>query len=214
MGALDPPPPDGGEPSATIPSLPAFMNKGGDSILQQTLLLQAVSSENLNNIAVPSPTPSSVTLPTNPFVISQTLQQLLNCDPKTVVQASKEAKGTKYVLRTISKSAYLKLLGLKKLTDGTDVEIIPHPSLNFCQGIVYDIDTINLEKEEMQNYLSSQNVTSVRRITKKNRKRNQKHTTSRTNLQWAKSTIPRLLRPHSNACPQILSSVTVMLRLC
>lgn len=80
--------------------------------------------------------------------------------------AVKEAKGAHYVIRTTSKMVVESLLKLDELTDGTKIEVIPHPNLNIVQEIIYDTDTINIETEEILKELSEQNVIQVRRITK------------------------------------------------
>lgn len=137
-------------------TMPEYLNSG-DLIDQHTLLLRAKKGEN-DDI--------SPKLPSNPFSIGLSVRNLLGSDPTKLMVAVKEAKGAHYVIRTTSKMVVESLLKLDELTDGTKIEVIPHPNLNIVQGIIYDTDTINIEAEEILIELSEQNVIQVRRITK------------------------------------------------
>ncbi|XP_058816402.1 uncharacterized protein LOC131679683 [Topomyia yanbarensis] len=152
MSANQWPPGGGPSPSQTIPS---YLNSG-DNIDQQTLLLRAAGDEN----------GISGKLPTNPFLIHLTLKNALGTEPTKYVSAVKEARGTQYALRTSSKRAYDRLLKIDQLADGQKVEIIPHPFLNKVQGLLFDLDTANMETSSILEALKEQRVIEFRRITK------------------------------------------------
>lgn len=56
---------------------------------------------------------------------------------------------------------------MTELTDGTKIEIVPHPTLNTVQGIVFDADSINRDEKSILEFLESQGVQAVRRIKKR-----------------------------------------------
>ncbi|XP_058816937.1 uncharacterized protein LOC131680235 [Topomyia yanbarensis] len=136
-------------------TLPQYVNSG-DVIDRQTLLMRAVSGTN----------GVEQRLPSNPFVIFKSVQAVLQSNPNKVLTAVKEVRGTRYVLRTTSRKAYQALLGMKALANGQPIEVIPHPTLNLVQGVVYDPDTVNMNTDELLEELKEQNVTAIRRITK------------------------------------------------
>lgn len=163
-------PPAGGGINHDKSTLPRWMDASGDRISCQTMLLRAVSiasscaSETSTSHTSP---PTEVKLPANPFLIQKSVEEILGADARELVSAIKEARGSRYVLRTFSRNALEKLLQMRNLIDGTPVEVIMHPSLNSSQGMIYDEDTITLDVKEIQANLASQNVVNVRRITKR-----------------------------------------------
>lgn len=106
-------------------------------------------------------------LPTDHFLIGNTILLALGPSETKKVQATKEAGGAKYILRTKSKSVCDKLKQIRELADNTPIEIIEHPTLNSVQGVVFDSDGVNLDEEYILKNLQSQGVTSVRRIKKR-----------------------------------------------
>ncbi|XP_055613641.1 uncharacterized protein LOC129760094 [Uranotaenia lowii] len=56
---------------------------------------------------------------------------------------------------------------MKFLSDGSQVEVISHPSLNVVQGVVYEPDTIEFKEEDLLQLLQPQGITNVRRIKKR-----------------------------------------------
>ena len=148
------------------------MDASGSDIEEQVLLLRGINSqigEDSGNGAVEKGDAQRIEkpLPSNPFMIEKSIRMAIGGDPRGVVITSKEARGTRYVLRVRNRQIMEKLLKMKQLVDGTAVEVIPHPSLNFCQGIVYDVDTKNVSSTEMLENLKRQGVAAVRRITKR-----------------------------------------------
>lgn len=103
----------------------------------------------------------------NPFIVGASIELAIGVREARTVIASREGRGSRYLLRTASKQIFEKLMKITELTDKTQVEIIPHPSLNTVQGTVYDPDSINVDEKEILNYLSSQGVQAVRRIKKR-----------------------------------------------
>lgn len=103
----------------------------------------------------------------NPFIISASTDLAVGLEDATKVTITKEGRGTRYLLRTSSKTAFNKLSKITQLTDGTHVEVIPHPTLNAVQGVVYEADSTDVDDDSLLNYLMPQGVKSVRRITKR-----------------------------------------------
>lgn len=99
----------------------------------------------------------------NPFIVGTSIELAVG----SKVEATREGRGSRYLLRTSSKTVYNKLLQITELTDGTQVEIIPHPTLNSVQGTVYDPDTKDMDEKDVLGYLTSQGVHMVRRIKKR-----------------------------------------------
>lgn len=130
-------------------SIPVFMdphNMHGDV---EYLLLQGVGN-----------TP----LPRKPLIIETTVE-LAAGGP--IDSARSESRGARYTLQVRSRSQVEKLLKLTKLTDGTPVEVIYHPSLNKCRCVVTDWEMVDTDLKEIENYLAKQNVTEVRRVTRR-----------------------------------------------
>lgn len=103
----------------------------------------------------------------SPFIIGASVEQLIGRQEARKVNATKENRGTKYLLRTDARSIAEKLLTLTVLVDGTQVEVFAHNTLNSVQGIVYELDTVNDDEQEILKHLESQGVTNVRRIRKR-----------------------------------------------
>ncbi|XP_055612866.1 uncharacterized protein LOC129759439 [Uranotaenia lowii] len=106
-------------------------------------------------------------LPSKPFMIAQTIQLTVGYHEASKIHTTKEGQGSRYVFRTSSKSISEKLMGIKTLLDDTEVEVIPHPSLSFVEGVLFDHDTIDEDESFILEQLKSQGVTKVRRIIKK-----------------------------------------------
>ncbi|XP_055590550.1 uncharacterized protein LOC129742647 [Uranotaenia lowii] len=83
-------------------------------------------------------------LPLKPFLIANTVERAVGYEAAKKVQ-----------------------LRNKPEEQNTYCEIIPHPTLSYVQGIVYDLDTINEEEQFLEAQLKSEGVTKVKRITKK-----------------------------------------------
>ncbi|XP_055589844.1 uncharacterized protein LOC129742025 [Uranotaenia lowii] len=69
-----------------------------------------------------------------------------------------------------------KLLSMTTLLDKTEIEVVLHPTLNFVQGVVYQPDCIDFKEEDILNEIESDGVTAVRRIMKRDEKKNLKNT--------------------------------------
>ncbi|XP_058817533.1 uncharacterized protein LOC131680839 [Topomyia yanbarensis] len=104
----DPPPPGEGPPLSY--SIPAFMTSG-DLIDQQTLLLRAAKDSEGNSVNLP-----------NPLLLQLLLKEAIGSDPNKCIHATKEARGTQYILRTTSKRILQKLLNIKQFSNGQQVE--------------------------------------------------------------------------------------------
>lgn len=146
--------PLGGPPERT--SVPSWLLSHDEIGYQIVLVMQVRQSNNASNPRLPSP-----------FIIGASVQQAIGFQEARKVEASKESRGTRYLLRTNSRSTAEKLLSITKLSDGTDVEITTHTTLNSVQGVVYEPDTIDDKEDEILEHLKSQGVTQVRRIRKR-----------------------------------------------
>lgn len=103
----------------------------------------------------------------NPFIVGVSIELCIGEKEARTVKAVREARGSRYLLRTNSRTIADKLKKMTQLTDGTEVEIISHPTLNTVQGTVYDPDSMNVAEKEIEGYLNTQGVHSVRRIKKR-----------------------------------------------
>lgn len=102
-----------------------------------------------------------------PFVIGLSVESAIGIKEARSVKATREGRGSRYLLRTTSRSIVNKLTQLTELSDGTEIEIFPHPTLNTVQGIVYEPDSINTDEQVIHKHLISQEVQAVRRIKKR-----------------------------------------------
>lgn len=150
------PPHGGGSWPPLRQTMPTYMNVSGDLIDQQTLLLRG--KKNADGV--------TTNLPSNPFTISLSIKEAIDADPTKLLTAVKEARGAQYAIRTSSRMVVEKLLNMEKLLDGTEVEVSLHPTLNIVQGVIHDVDTVNMKEEELLEKLKTQNIVNIRRITK------------------------------------------------
>lgn len=102
-----------------------------------------------------------------PFVIGTSVQSVVGEKEAKTIKASREGRGSRYLLRTNSRSIVEKLLNMTELIDGTKIEILSHPTLNTVQGTVYEPDSINTDEAKIEENLRSQGVHAVRRIKKR-----------------------------------------------
>ncbi|XP_062541452.1 uncharacterized protein LOC134209486 [Armigeres subalbatus] len=102
-----------------------------------------------------------------PFIIGLSVQTAIGEKDPRKVTASREGRGSRYLLRTNSRSIVDKLIKLTELSDGTQIEIFRHPTLNTIQGIVYEPDSISTDEKTIVENLASQGVHTVRRIKKR-----------------------------------------------
>ncbi|XP_055591175.1 uncharacterized protein LOC129743220 [Uranotaenia lowii] len=115
-------------------------------------------------------------LPQNPFLIGKSVEQLVGSSNLKNVEAIKEGQGAQYILRTSSPEIAEKLLSMTTLLDKTLIEVVPHPTLNSVQGVVYQIDSLEFSEEAILDEIKSEGVTAVRRIKKRDDKKNLKNT--------------------------------------
>lgn len=139
---------------------------GDDEIGQTMVLLMRRKQDDVDPDTQTSNSNKTIPL-SNPFIIGVTIDVAVGQEEAKKVLASKEGRGSRYLLRTKSKTAFHKLSKITKLTDGTEVEVIPHPTLNSVQGVVYEPDCKDVAESVILGYLKSQGVKSVRRITKR-----------------------------------------------
>lgn len=151
-----PPPP---VPPDTGP-IPEWM-LGDDELSQRIVLMMRVRiTENIVLQSEPR-------LPNDHFLIGNAITLALGSTDAAKVEASKEARGARYILRTKNKSIVTKLMQIRELPDKTPVEVIEHPTLNTVQGVVFEPDSVDLSKEYICRNLESQGVCDARHITKR-----------------------------------------------
>lgn len=138
-------------------NMPEWM-LGPDDLGQVMVLVLRRKNDQQGNQDVPLP---------NSFIVGTTIELKIGAKEARTINASREGRGTRYLLRTSSKVIYEKLTKITHLTDGTEIEIVPHPTLNTAQGIVYDAETVNMEETVMLEYLKAQGIQAVRRIKKR-----------------------------------------------
>lgn len=102
-----------------------------------------------------------------PFTIGTSVELAIGAKEARSVKTTREGRGSRYLLRTNSKTIINKLQKLTELIDGTPIEIVPHPTLNTVQGIVYEPDSINTDEKMIEKHLIPQEVHTVRRIKKR-----------------------------------------------
>lgn len=156
-----PPAPSGGPPGGgRVPDWMRCKDDMGQNIaLVLRCKVEADDTEETATIRYPR-------LP-EPFTISASIELTIGVKEARTVIASREGRGSRYILRTSSKSIVDKLTKMTKLVDDTQIEIFLHPTLNTIQGIVYEPDSINTEEKIIEEKLASQNVQAVRRIKKR-----------------------------------------------
>ncbi|XP_062703962.1 uncharacterized protein LOC134286366 [Aedes albopictus] len=111
-------------------------------------------------------TKREVRLP-EPFIIGSSVQVAIGEKEARSVAASREGRGSRYLLRTSSRSIVDKLTKLTELIDGTQIEIFLHPTLNTVQGLVFEPDSIDTDEKVIEKNLRSEGVQAVRRIKKR-----------------------------------------------
>lgn len=145
--------------------LPEWM-RSDDERGSMALLLRRKSCNNDPESETNTPRKPEPAL-SNPFIVGTTIELAIGSKEARTVNASREGRGSRYILRTTSKNIFEKLQEITELTDKTQVEVIPHPTLNTVQGKVYDLDSVSVGESEILKYLSTQGVHNVRRIKKR-----------------------------------------------
>lgn len=103
----------------------------------------------------------------HPFVVGSSIQQIIGIEAARSINTTREGRGSRYLLRTKSRIISDKLMKITELCDGTRVEIVPHPTLNTVQGMVYEPDSLDVDEKLIEQELKSQGVLAVRRIKKR-----------------------------------------------
>lgn len=143
--------------------LPSWLRKADDIATMVLVLRRKTNDDGAESDPTRKP---DLSLP-NTFVVGTTIEKAIGTKEARTIDATREGRGTRYILRTSSKNIYEKLLKLTELVDGTPIEIFRHPTLNTVQGTVYDPDSIDVDEKAIAEYLSSQGVHAVRRIKKR-----------------------------------------------
>ncbi|XP_065083126.1 uncharacterized protein LOC135705361 [Ochlerotatus camptorhynchus] len=148
----DQPDPGGSMRNQRGPTLPNYMDPEGNHGGIRILRIQGAGGAN------------GQPLPNRPFIIRKSIQQFVN---GKIESAFPEGQGRSYALKVRSAQQYIKLQELKVLTDGTKVEVIPHPILNSTRFVVSCRDVIRDSEEELVEDLKDQGIKEVRRITRR-----------------------------------------------
>lgn len=139
--------------------------RSSDDMGQNLVLVMHVKPKP-NDLAATSDVRTENKLP-NSFIIGKGVELVIGLKEARAVEAIREGRGARCLLRTNSLSTYQKLQKIVRLPDGTDVEVFPHATLNTIQGIAYHPDTVDVDEESALDFLSSQGVKHVRRIKKR-----------------------------------------------
>lgn len=146
--------PGGGIPSLidgtyTGPSLPRFMDPHGDHGPLVILRMEPVSGK----------------MPDHPFVLRQSIEK---CVGGKIEGAIPEAQGRTYALKVRSRNQIAKLLAMTHLKDGTMVKVTHHSERNSTRCVISCRDLMKVKEEaEILDFLKDQNVTDIRRITRR-----------------------------------------------
>lgn len=162
MSGASPGPSGGTERTICRSNVPEWML--GPDDLGQTMVL--VLRRKLKENDAGDQTQDKATLPDS-IIVGASIELKIGVKEARSTNATREGRGTRYILRTNSRSILEKLTKITHLTDGTEIEIAPHPTLNTVQGVVYDLDTVNKDENLILDYLKPQGVQSVRRIKKR-----------------------------------------------
>lgn len=134
----------GGSGSARLPSFLDSRNEFGQLIVLQ------MKSRNKKG------------LPKKPFMIGESIENAVG----RIESAKSEAQGATYILRVRNPAQAEKLLAMKTLADKIKSEVTYHPFLNTCKCVISSYDLLEEKEEEIQDKLSCQGVTHVKRITR------------------------------------------------
>lgn len=107
-------------------------------------------------------------LPSNPFLISKTINSAIGPFKEAKSQRD-ENNRIQYILMVRNKAHIATLLNIKKLIDGTPIEIIHHPTLNQRKCVVTCREVLDMQETDLLAELSDQKVIGVKRITKWNK---------------------------------------------
>lgn len=112
------------------------------------------------------------TLPCNPFIVSKTIESVIGPFRNARMQRDQEHR-IQYILSVRNKNHLVQLLNIKKLSDGTPIEIINHPTLNQRKCVVACREVLYMDERELVTELKDQEVIEVKRITRKISERNE-----------------------------------------
>lgn len=132
--------------------LPEFMDRDGNAGQLQFLRMKATTGA----------------IPNDPFLLRLSVEKHVGGQ----ISGAFKEKGISYVLKVRSQAQFDKLLKMKKLADGTEIEIEEHSTLNQVKCVVSNADTIGLEESYLVDQLQNQKVKEVRRIKRRNRNTN------------------------------------------
>lgn len=143
----------GGDPGGSNGrTLPVYLDGRNEFGAVTTLLMTGKDGKNL---------------PIEPWIIGKSLE--LCAGP--LESAKSENKCTRYVIKTRKPAQVEKLLKMTQLIDGTEVSIIPHPTLNVSRCVISAYDLLEKEETEIVREMSSQGVIGARRIMRNNKER-------------------------------------------
>lgn len=126
--------------------LPSYLDKNGTSGAIQVLRLEACNGS----------------LPSDPFLLRKSVEMCVGTKIDGAFPEGKE--GITYALKVRSSAQVAKLLKLTSLSDGTEIKISEHPTLNTSRCVVNCSSVSSLNDETVLEGLASQGVRSIRRI--------------------------------------------------
>ncbi|XP_065081026.1 uncharacterized protein LOC135703674 [Ochlerotatus camptorhynchus] len=157
LGAGFPPLPGdpGGGPSNRIDgtyagaTLPSYMDPNGDHGKLIILKLEPAVGKKL---------------PDHPFTLRTSIERRVG---GKIEGAFSEAQGQAYALKVRSQHQMERLLSMTELTDGTAIKISKHPGLNSTRCVISCRELAKIEDDDILENLESQNVSGIRRITRR-----------------------------------------------
>ncbi|XP_055584877.1 uncharacterized protein LOC129737742 [Uranotaenia lowii] len=99
----------------------------------------------------------------NPFLIKRAIDAI-----SANIKIERYKNGT-LLLKTVNRHQAEKIIKQTKLTDGINIAVIDHPSMNKSKGTIYCPDLKMLKDEEILKELSPSHVSEVKRITRKDK---------------------------------------------
>ncbi|XP_062714107.1 uncharacterized protein LOC134290898 [Aedes albopictus] len=104
-------------------------------------------------------------MPDHPFTLRQSIEKRVN---GKIEGAISESQGRSYALKVRSRHHLEKLLTMSQLIDGTPVKVSYHPGLNSTRCVISCRDLMKMtDDNEVLECLRDQNITGIRRITRK-----------------------------------------------
>lgn len=137
---------DQGDSYHAGPTLPGFMDRDGFYGELRFLRIQGIDGR---------------PLPEAPFMIRKSVHKSAG---GKIEGAFPESGGKTYALKVRQLTFYQRLLDMKKLNDGTPIEVIEHPGFNQTRCVVSCREVVNVDVNVLLEEMQEQGVKEIRRI--------------------------------------------------